>query len=177
MRTSHTRSAAAITTLVSGAIAAYAITPRRGAGNAGSASGAQPAEVRTEVIRRTVHVIRHERPLRPPTGAGDGREGSRGGALSAASARTGASGGHRLARAEAGVRTRTSGRPAAALAPGSTSVRTRTSGAVSRGGVPAAPRTRSSGASGAVAGGAPGAPRTRTSGAAVGGGDGRGRDD
>lgn len=161
MRTTNTRIAAAVTVLASGGLSAAVLQPGSGSRSASNAALQQPAvEVRTQVIRRTIHVVRHERPPRAqrphgePSGARGSAagSGSAGGAVApgagAAAVRTASSGSHANAGAGVGVSA-----PSAAPAP---RVRTRTSGA-SRGG------STSGGAT--SGGGAKGAPvRTRTSG-------------
>ncbi|MFZ1155095.1 MAG: hypothetical protein WAN93_09345, partial [Solirubrobacteraceae bacterium] len=64
-RPTNARIAALASALAAGALAAFALRPST-TSTTGSAVHAQPqaAEVRTQVIRRTVHIVRHERPPR-----------------------------------------------------------------------------------------------------------------
>ena len=190
-RLASTRSAALAAALAAGALAAYTLRP-----TAGSSSFVQPqaAIVRTQVIRRTVHIVRHERPPRGRRTARTRVTVHNATVLAPAGApRTGTSGSHAGAAAAptvvpggaAAPRTRTSG-VGVAVAPATTPatgvsgapVRTRTSRAAAAGspstGAAAPVRTRTSGGS-AGSGSKGGALRTRTSG---GGHDGEGgRDD
>jgi hypothetical protein len=175
MRTTNTRIAAAITVLAAGGLSGAALQSATTSHTSASAAATQPAvEVRTQVIRRTIHVVRHERPPRPlRTGQKAGGTGSTPGAggiaASSAPPRTASSGSH------ASISPVTSGyTPAAATTP----VRTRTSGTKSTGsgssGSHSTPvsnpvRTRTSGAPASGGSGGPtthpaGAVRTRTSG-------------
>ncbi len=151
MRMTKTRIAAALTALAAGGLATVALRPSSTSRTTSLASASQPAvEVRTQVIRRTIHVVRHEhppRPMRPRTTAGAGpspRTGSAGATVGSAAAvtpRTASSGSHTAvssapaASVPAPVRTRTSGAPSSGNTGGKGSgtqhngpVRTRTSG-------------------------------------------------
>jgi hypothetical protein len=190
-RATNARIAALATTLAAGVLAAFALRPSvSGTGSAAHVQQ-QAAEVRTQVIRRTVHIVRHERPPRgrvTPRGSVGGQAAiiTTGGTSHVP--RTGTSGSHPTA---AGVptgvstpRTRTSGSSTGAVGTGTTPttgsagapVRTRTSGTPaagtpSRSGSSAPVRTRTSG--GATSGGGSGgsgAVRTRPSGGDGGGG-------
>ncbi len=194
-RISNTRIAALASTLAAGALAAFAL--RSSPATIGTAAQVNPqaAEVRTQVIRRTVHIVRHERPPRGHLkyGRSSGAGAIAGGRASVIGSppRTAASGSHSGAPSGPAItsapRTRTSSvgvRPApssAAPAP----ARTRTSGArggapssgaPTKGGAGAPVRTRTSGASAGGGSGAGGAIKTRTSGGGNDGG-GRGHDD
>src|ERR1035437_6432189 len=167
-RATNARIAALATTLAAGVLAAFALRPSvSGTGSAAHVQQ-QAAEVRTQVIRRTVHIVRHERPPRgrvTPRGSVGGQAAiiTTGGTSHVP--RTGTSGSHPTA---AGVptgvstpRTRTSGSSTGAVGTGTTPttgsagapVRTRTSG------TPAAGTPSRSGSSAPV--------RTRTSGGAT----------
>jgi len=171
-RTTNARIAAAATTFAAGVLAAFALRPATSSTSSTTVSRPQAAEVRTQVIRRTVHIVRHERPPRPRGGAGTS------GARSTSAATS-------IGGTPSAPRTRVSG-ASAVVAPTSatagTPVRTRTSGTAaagepSRRGSVAPVRTRTSGSGSPAAGGSGGGKtvRTRTSG---GGGDhGGGHDD
>jgi hypothetical protein len=115
------------------------------------AQRAQPVEVRTQIIRKTINVYRKEHPHRA-TGPG-GRVGPGSASGTYLPARTRASGGSGAVAATSEaptIRTRSSGSSGASgSAPsGTPTVRTRTSGASSSGGAPGSSRpvtTRSSG--------------------------------
>jgi hypothetical protein len=179
MRRAEMMTAGAVTLAGLGAIVALAI----GSGDAGQKLAAQripPVEVRTEVIRRTVNVYRHQR----TNGAGVGA-GSSGGApwrsgAAASSATTRSSGAPRAAPSAPVVATRSSG-ASRTPAPSTSQARpvgTRSSGASRPSGSSSSPArsvTRASG--GGSSGAGPSHPvSTRSSG---GGGerDGGGRDD
>jgi len=173
-RTTNARIAAAATTFAAGVLAAFALRPATSSTSSATVSRPQAAEVRTQVIRRTVHIVRHERPPRARGGAGTSAARSTSAATS-------------IVGAPSAPRTRVSG-ASAVVAPTSatagTPVRTRTSGTAAagepsrRGSVaPVRTRTSGSGSGSPAAGGSGGgkAVRTRTSG---GGGDnGGGHDD
>jgi len=172
-RVSNTRIAAFASTLAAGVLAAFALRSSPATTGTATHVNQQAAEVRTQVIRRTVHIVRHERPPRGPATHGRpstaGAVSGGGTSVSGLPPRTAAS----------GSRSGVSSGPATTSAP-----RTRTSGvgvrpAPSTGAAPAPARTRTSGArGGAPSSGAPrkggaGAPvRTRTSGTSAGGGTG-----
>lgn len=176
-RVTNTRIAAVASALAAGVLAAFALRSSPATTGTATHVNQQAAEVRTQVIRRTVHIVRHERP-------------PRGHATHALSSRAGAVPGNSASVVGSPPRTAASGsRSGAPSAPAATSApRTRTSGAVARptpstsGSAPAPARTRTSGqtSGGAPSGGGPaksgsGAPvRTRTSGASAGGGSGSG---
>jgi len=145
MRVTPTRAAAAVTALASGALAAYALQPE-GGGTSPTAVSKQPAaEVRTQVIRRTIHVTRHERP-QGPTGAGGSGTGA------AVGSGTGAAAGSAIASGTTGSsapRTSASGSQAAGAATPSYRGAVRTASSGSAGGSTSAPvSTRSSGSAG-----------------------------
>jgi hypothetical protein len=167
MHATNARVAAAIAALAAGGVSAFALT-RPSTHQATQAASRQAAvEVRTQVIRRTIHVVRHERPPRPK---GSVYVLPRGGGVRGTSppARTASSGAHR-----------SSGVTEAAASP----VRTRSSSGASRGGS-ARPigantpvRTRTSGAKPTGGGREGAAVRTRTSGGHGHDDGGQGRDD
>lgn len=172
MRRSHSRTLAVVLAVAAGGLAALALRPAAGS-STGTLAARNPAvEVRTQVIRRTIHVIRHEPGARLPGsrrssstvvvaghGHGHARTGASGsralksGPRSAAVA-TRASGGHaagaaRVSGASAPVSTRASGsRRSSTPAPAGRPVATRTSGSHSgsSAGSPARAVTRASGA-------------------------------
>lgn len=120
MRRRHTRAAAAVTALVAGGLAVFALRPAPSK-TATLAATNQPAEVRTVVTRRTIHIVRHQ----PTAGAGGSLGG--GGAGHGATMHTGASGSHGYASAAAGaVTTHVSGSHTAGSS-ATPSVTTRTS--------------------------------------------------
>jgi hypothetical protein len=148
MRKIPTTIAAAITLVTLGALTAVALQPTQKTSQA-----AAPVEVRTEVIRRTVRIVRHEKPPHPrlprtssaaaPPTHGNGRVAGFAGAPRTASSGAGrgtaGGGAGALARAQP-VSTRTSG--AGRSTPGSSThstpaagkpVSTRTSGASTNG--------------------------------------------
>jgi hypothetical protein len=177
MRLRYSRAVAAITAIAAGLLAAFALRPSSSPSTATLAARNPAVEVRTQVIRRTVHVIRHE------PGAGlKGAHGANGmvvgGRRSAGSAGYGGT-----AASAAGVATRTSGSHAAGVsgaavpAGSGAPVTTRTSGshaaAPTSSGAGAPVSTRTSGSHGGSAGGSSAArPVTRSSGAHGGGEDG-----
>ncbi len=174
-RLSNTRIAALASTLAAGALAAFALRPSPSTTGTATHVNQQAAEVRTQVIRRTVHIVRHERPPRGP--ASYGRSGSAGAASGGSASVVGSP----VRTATSGSHTGPVGAPASASAP-----RTRTSGTgVRTNPSPSSPapvrtHTSGSGSGGSHSNGAPakpgtGAPvRTRTSGASTGGGSGSG---
>jgi hypothetical protein len=172
MRPTYTRTAAALTAVAAGGFAIYALRP---SDNPATQVAAKTPAVayRTQVIRRTIHVVKHEHGGRfpVPRGAvatgGRGPNGSHGGGV-----RTSASGHHSSGGRSAGVSS-------------SGAVATRTSGShsvvssgapVSSGGIPVATRTSGSHvSSGGSSGGSTGGsshPVTRTSGGGSAGGSG-----
>jgi len=169
-RPTNVRTAAFIAALAAGVLAGYELRPASSTTRVGLAAQAQVAQVRTQVIKRTIHIVRHERPPR----------GSAGGGRPAGSAGKGAAGGT-LAVAGAAPRTRTSVKSAAGyVSTGVAAPVARTSGAkaAAPGGSSSsgAVRTTSSGSKAAGGSGSTGTVRTKSSG---GGGDGggNGRDD
>ncbi|MGB0094266.1 MAG: hypothetical protein WBP81_17270, partial [Solirubrobacteraceae bacterium] len=58
MRRTQIRIVAAVTAIAAGGLAAYALRPSDNPGVA--LASRNPVEVRTQVIRRTIHVIRHD---------------------------------------------------------------------------------------------------------------------
>jgi hypothetical protein len=192
-RKASTRTPAFAAMLVAGALAAYVL---RGSPSATSSSAQlqQPAaEVRTQVIRRTIHIVRHERPTR--SRAGPQASGARAreaptrlsSHTSTQAPRTATSGARVSGTPASGapaLRTRTSPSNAAASngAPaGSAPVRTHTSGSTgpnrpTSGRSTRPVRTRTSGVA-TRSGSSTGAVRTRTSGGSRGHDNGGGRDD
>lgn len=170
MRRTETMTAGGVTLAGLGVLAGLAIGS--GEGNPATvASRTQPVEVRTEVIRKTVHVYRRDHPHRTAGGGGRGASpgphGSRAGVAAAGVARTRSSGAGTAGRTPAGsappiVRTRASGSGTAApvrnSAPSSRPVRTASSGTHSSSGA-----THSSGGTHRVSASRP--VSTRTSGA------------
>jgi hypothetical protein len=159
MNKRYSRALAAAAALVAGGLAAFALRPSQATSTQALAARNPAVEVRTEVIRRTIHITRHQ---------GAAGIGSRGGSVLIARARavkSGTSGSHHSAVAGA-VATRTSGaRPVGATGP----VSTHTSGSHGSAGSTAV-STRTSGSSGSA-----GKPTTRSSGSHGGdGGDGGG---
>ena len=149
-RPTNSRIASLAAALVAGALAALALRPVTH-GQSASGSGAPVAEVRTQVIRRTIHVVHHERP--PQRRAGTRRAAAT--TAAPTGIHTGSSGSHpsSTGAAPASPRSRTSGAAGAAPTPaGAAPVRTATSG--SRSAAPSAGRgsgpvrTRSSGSPG-----------------------------
>src|SRR5436305_7467848 len=96
MRITHTRAAAAASAVIAGGVAAYTILPPD-APVAHVAANAPAVQYRTQVIKKTIYVVRHEHPKafpqerRPvaPGGGGPRPTGSAG-----SSVRTSASGHH-----------------------------------------------------------------------------------
>lgn len=151
MRSRHSRTLAVALAVAAGGLAAFALRPAASTSTATLAARNPAVEVRTQVIRRTIHVIRHEpgAGLRGPRasspivvsgrGHGHARTGASGAHRSSAAANgaavaTRASGGHGAAAGHvtgtgAPVGTRTSGsRGSSAPARAGRSVSTRTSG-------------------------------------------------
>src|SRR6516165_10372027 len=90
MRRSHSRIAAAITAVAAGGAAVYALRPADKP--VVTVAARSPAvEYRTQVIRRTVHVIRHESAAHFPTPRG---VVATGGPHGKGSVKTGSSGSH-----------------------------------------------------------------------------------
>jgi hypothetical protein len=71
----RTRVAAGATVLALGGLAAVALSADNGGGG-GNQAVAERAPVRTEVVRRTVHVTKHAKPKRPAAGSGSGSGGA-----------------------------------------------------------------------------------------------------
>ena len=166
-RVTNTRIAAAASTLVATSLAVIALRPAT-APAAKATAVPQAADVRTEIIRRTVYVVRHERLRKrphgsnppaagaPPRGAAAGTAAPSAGATPAATLPTVVAG-----AGAAGVRTHTSthaatpatGAPSTVAAtptstpaaPTTTAVKTHTSGAKSSGSAAGTP-ARGSGA-------------------------------
>ena len=170
-RPSNTRIASLAAALAAGALAAFALRPGDHGGVSAGATGAQVAEVRTQVIRRTIHVVHHERPPRARRAVAPGVTAARAG--SGAALHTASSGSRATGTPPAETappRSRASGAPVPASSPGPTRPRSHTSGSRpgAGSGTTTPVRTRSSGAAGA----GPGAKaRTRTSGGREDGGD------
>jgi hypothetical protein len=157
MRRTEIMTAGGVTLAGLGVLAGLAIGS--GEGNPATvASRTQPIEVRTEVIRKTVHVYRREHPHRVAGGGGSfpGSHGSHGSGVGVAAsgmARTRASGAAVAGRTAVGsapatVRTHSSGSssPVRSSAPASHPVRTASSGANHPSSGSVAPvKTRSSG--------------------------------
>src|SRR5437763_8320875 len=94
MRPRYTRSAAAITAVAAGSFAIYALRPTDKP-TAASAARNPAVAYRTQVIRRTIHVVKHEHGGRfpaPRRAIATGGHGPRGGGSGLV--RTGASGHH-----------------------------------------------------------------------------------
>jgi hypothetical protein len=193
----HSRTAAVALAVAAGALAAFALRPAAGTTTATLAARNPAVEVRTQVIRRTIHVIRHEpgaalRGSRGPSSvvaAGHGPSHGR--------ARTAASGGHRSTSSPAAaaavtrasgargqstghtsasvgpVVTHASGSHSSAPAPAGHPVSTRTSGSHSSAPAPASRpvSTRTSGSHGTSPARSSARPITRSSGASHRGGD------
>ena len=110
MRKRHSRIAAVAATAAAAALAAYALRPTAASTPTAGAAGNRAAEVRTQVIRRTIHVVHHA-----PATSGAGSTGTSSRQPSAyaqapGSIRTGASGGHaRSYGASGSLATRASG--------------------------------------------------------------------
>lgn len=154
MKKTHSRVLAAVTALVAGGLAAFALRPAQAPSSQALASRNPAVEVRTQVIRRTIHVKRHQ----PAAGAGSHLSSALA-AQARGPARSGASGSHAAGAVAGAVATRTSGSHAVAVT-GSGAPVTRTSGASGAAtGAGTAVRTRTSGA-----GGTAGRPTTRSSG-------------
>jgi hypothetical protein len=174
MKRSRNRIAAALTAVLAGGLAAFALRPSDKP-TATLAAQHPVVEVRTQVIRRTIHVVRHQSAGHHPAprgavATGSPGSGKRGGAAGAV--RTGSSGAHAASGSGAGsyvaasgaVTTRSSGShastPSTSSAPsssGSAPVRTRTSGSAGSTGTSSHPSsgggakpvtTRSSGSKG-----------------------------
>ena len=62
MSTVKTKLAAAATLVGLGGLAGWAVSQPADQGKAAAAQAAAPVEVRTQVVRRTVHIVRHEKP-------------------------------------------------------------------------------------------------------------------
>lgn len=190
MQTRHSRPAAAVTALAAGALATYSLWPSQSSTVSTLAARNPAAEVRTQVIRRTIHVVRHEpgagrlssRQGRPATAAqshghtSTRASGSHGLASASGSGAvtTHASGAHASTGTSAGppgpVSTHSSGSSAVIGSPSSSGapVTTHTSGShsSSSGSAPASGpvTTHTSGSHTSASGGSPGAPVTRASG-------------
>lgn len=143
------RIASLLAAVIAGALAVYVLRPDSGVRSAAHLK-AQTPEVRTQVIKRTVHVVRHER---PPSG----RRAHGAGVVSAGGA---------TAAAQAGV----AAAPRSATSGSSAAPATGTAGA----GAPV--RTSTSGSSGGSGSGG-GTVRTHTSGGGEGGDHEGGSDD
>ncbi len=154
MRRTEMMTAGGVTLAGLGLLAGLAI----GSGDGNPATVAarpQPVEVRTQIIRKTVHVYRRPKPHHAAGGGSPGlhRSAGAGAVAVGASARTRSSGSHVAGSVAAGsapaaVRTHSSGAsaPVHSSAPASHPVSTRTSGASHPSSGSAAPvKTRSSG--------------------------------
>lgn len=159
------RSLAVIAAAAAGGLAAFALRPSSGQPSSALAARNPAVEVRTQVIRRTIHVVRHEpaltrRGVRQPTST-----------TFRTTVRSGSSGSHHGASAigAGSVATRTSGSHGTGSSGPPGPVTTRTSASRGATGSPSHPVTRSSGATGS-----PSHPVTRSSGGHHddGGGDG-----
>ncbi len=162
MRKTHTRIAGAVAALLAAGLAGFSLRSQPSSSVSLSARSPAPA-VATQVIRRTIHIVRHERVA--PRAAGHGGALGRGGPGRVSSARsihTAASGSHGA------------GSPGAAVSAGGTAVTTRTSpshastgsapSSSAPAGVPVTTRTSASHASTPSASAHAGAPvTTRTS--------------
>jgi hypothetical protein len=158
MQRRHSRAAAAASAIAAGALAAFALRPSHGTTASAVAARSPAVEVRTQVIRRTIHIVRHENPAglpRPRTPSAAARGGA--GATRVASPAgptlaTRTSGSHATGSGVTGgpsapVSTRSSGStgaPPGASGPSGRPVSTRSSG--STGGSSSRPVTRTSGA-------------------------------
>ncbi len=188
MRIRHSRALAVALAMAAGGLAAFALRPATGTTTATLAARNPAVEVRTQVIQRTIHVIRHEPGARLP-----GQRGSSSVVIAGhARAKTSASGGHhagigQVTSSGVPVATRTSGsHGVSATANGSAPkpVATRTSGSHPSTPVaskPVATRTSGSHAGSPGASGSSPRPVTRSSGAGNhhgdDGGEGHGGDD
>lgn len=144
MKKSHSRVLAAATALAAGGLAAFALKPAPTPSSQALASRNPAAEVRTQVIRRTIHIKRHQ-----PTVGGGGHGAARLASSVHGSVRSGASGSHAAGSVSGGaVATRASGSSAAGVAASGAPVATRTSGASGAATSGSAVRTRTSGAAG-----------------------------
>ena len=196
MRRKYSRIVAIAMAAVAGGLAAFALRPAAGTSTATLAARNPAVEVRTQVIRRTIHVIRHEHgaEVRGAHGSsalviaghrGTARTASSGGhhtahAAGTAAVATRASGAHGTSSGQstasaAPVATRSSGSHSASSAPPSQSrpVSTRSSGSHSTSSGAASGTssrlpvsTRSSGSHGTSPAGSPVRPVTRSSGGA-----------
>ena len=196
MRRKYSRIVAIAMAAVAAGLAAFALRPAAGTSTATLAARNPAVEVRTQVIRRTIHVVHHEpgAELRGAGGpsalviaghGGKARTASSGGhrtahAAAPAAVATRASGAHRTNTGQSGgsatpVATRTSGSHSTSPAPASQShpVSTRSSGshgtsssAASRASSGRPVSTRSSGSHGTSSAGSSGRPVTRSSGGA-----------
>lgn len=154
-RPSNSRIASLTAALAAGALAAFALRPGPRTTGTATSAGTQVAEVRTQVIRRTIHVVHHERPPRPRTslhrGAGPASAvGATGSAVAPRSATSGATRSAPVGSGPAPVRSRTSGSGSGSSSSPHTSgqVRTRSSGAAGGGGAGTPVRTKTSGGGG-----------------------------
>jgi hypothetical protein len=167
MARKHSRIAAVVTALLAGGLAAYALRPAPGTATATLAARNPAVEVRTQVIRRTIHVIRHEPGARLP--------GPRGSSVVAVGAHRH---GH-VATAASGSHHSTSGARSAAVATRVSGSHSPSSTGSAGSGAPVS--TRASGSHSASSSGSAGRPVTRSSGSSHhgdGGGDGHdGSDD
>ncbi len=179
MRRKYARIVAIAMAALAGGLAAFALRPAAGTSSATLAARNPAVEIRTQVIRRTIHVIRHEH--------GAHMRGSHGAAALLVArhphARSAPSGAHHAARGSGtsagAVATRTSGARGTSSGNGTASaapVATRSSGSHSTSPAPASAghpvSTRSSGShSGSTAGSSSGRPVTRSSGAGHGHGE------
>ena len=127
MRRRYSRMAAATAALVAAALAVFALRPPSKTAVT-SAAGNPAVEVRTVVIRRTIHIVKHEH-VPGRVGANGGARGSHnaGAAPRTSSSRSRAAGSTAVAGGT--VSTRVSGSHSVAASPGSAPVTTRTSAA------------------------------------------------
>jgi hypothetical protein len=129
MRRTHTRFIGAMAAIVAAGLAGYSLRPSPGA-TATVAARNPAAEVKTQVIRRTIHIVRHERRRHAPTPHAGPFAVPAGGSRAARRVRTGASASHGA------------GSPGRAGASGTAAVATRTSPShASPGAAPSSPAT------------------------------------
>ena len=157
MKKRYSRALAAATALVAGGLTAFALRPSQPDKTQALASRNPAVEVRTEVIRRTIHITRHQ----PVAGAGARGRSALAASHGRGAVRSGASGSHASGSvAGSAVATRTSGSHAAGVVGAGAPVSTHTSGSHATTGSAAPVATRTSGATGGTAG----KPTTRSSG-------------
>lgn len=154
----HTRIAAGLTLVALGGFAGYAVngSASNAPARSSNAAATQPVQIRTQTIRRTVRVVKHEKPKHPPAAAATPAPGVAPRVAAAAPASRPATAVAAAPPAPAPARVSVTRSPT--VAPRSAPVRTRSSGSTTHHATTPAVthrpvKTRSSGSTGGKSGG------------------------